>query len=279
MYYAHTSPEGGGDWQELKDHLEGTAELAKEFASTFEAGDWGYLAGLWHDSGKYSQEFQKMLRASADAHIEQKSRVDHSTYGAQKAVEKWIAEGKLLAYAIAGHHGGLPEGISTADSCLAQRLQKPLAYKFDCPAILFEQSKPSLPFAPEQTRFYFELSFFIRMLYSCLVDADFLNTEKHMNPTQSQMRTSVPSLGNLNNKLKDHLIALQSAAKQTKVNTIRAEILSDCLNASGQEPGLFSLTVPTGGGKTLSSLAFGLNHALRWGHERIIYVIPSVLSR
>ena len=281
-FYAHTDPENpeklpghGGRWQLLKDHLEGTAKLSQKFAVAFGAGDWGYLAGLWHDSGKYSLEFQKRLRSSSDAHIEQHSRVDHSTYGGQMAVNKWnTGEGKTLAYTIAGHHGGLPEGKSDGQSCLAKRIEKPLPYSFHCPKELFDQAKPVLPFALDKSRFHFELSFFVRMLFSCLTDGDFLDTEKHMAPGKAVLRPAESDLSDLAQILENHINQLQHQAESTKVNMLRAQILSECRQAALQQPGLFSLTVPTGGGKTLSSMAFALAHGLRCGHKRIIYVIP-----
>lgn len=281
-FYAHTDPtmpgklpEDGARWQPLKNHLEGTAELAREFSNAFGAGDWGELAGLWHDAGKCSDEFQLMLRNSCDAHIEQKSKIDHSTYGAKQANLKWPkGEGKILAYVIVGHHAGLPDGKSNEASCLHKRLEKSLPYHYVCPETLFEQPKPSFPFAINKGRFCFELSFFIHMLFSCLVDADFLDTEKHMAPEKAKHRTVQIQLDELHKKLEAHLFSLQSRVSKTKVNAIRAGILTDCMNAAKQNPGLFSLTVPTGGGKTLSSMAFGLKHAIQWGKKRIIYVIP-----
>lgn len=283
-YYAHTDPdnpgnlpEEGGHWQLLKDHLEGTAKIACEFASVFESKDWGYIAGLLHDTGKYSQQFQDRLRATVNAHIEQNSRIDHSTYGARVINQKWPkGEGKVLSYCIAGHHAGLPDGKSNDASCLYKRVEKPLPYDFNCPETIFDQKKPELPFIPnhDKMRFCFETSFFTRMIYSCLVDADFLDTEKHMAPEKAKHRPVSISLSELHQKLKGHLTALENRADKTEINTIRGGILKDCLKAAKQNAGLFSLTVPTGGGKTLSSMAFGLDHAIRWGHRRIIYVIP-----
>ena len=281
-FYAHTDPENpkklpehGGRWHLLKDHLEETAKLAKEFASAFGAGEWGYLAGLWHDSGKYSLEFQKRVRSSSEAHLEQHGRVDHSTYGAQMAASKWnTGEGKTLAYIIAGHHGGLPEGKSDGQSCLAKRIEKPLPYSFYCPTELFDQAKPVLPFGLDKSRFHFELSFFVRMLFSCLTDGDFLDTEKHMAPKKAVLRPAERDLSDLAQKLENHIKELQRQAESTKVNRLRSRILSECRQAGLQQPGLFSLTVPTGGGKTLSSMAFAMTHGLRYGHKRIIYVIP-----
>jgi len=281
-FYAHTdpnnpgkTPQEGAKWHLLKSHLEDTAKLAREFADAFGAGDWGYLAGLLHDAGKYSDEFQAMLRNSCDAHIEHKSKIDHSTYGAQWIDKKWPnGEGKILAYVIAGHHAGIPDGRSNDASCLSKRVEKTLPYHFACPESLFDQSIPNLPFNLDKERFCFEISFFIRMLFSCLVDADFMDTEKHMAPEKAVHRPMPILLDGLCNKLEAHLSTLQNKATKTKVNIIRSCILTDCLNAAEQTAGLFSLTVPTGGGKTLSSMAFGLKHAAQWRQKRIIYVIP-----
>lgn len=281
-FYAHTDPncpgklpEEGAHWQGLKEHLAGTAENSEKYADVFGSGQWGHVAGLWHDTGKYSIEFQNRLRSSVDAHIEQVSRVDHSTYGAQQAFFKWPkGEGKILAYIIAGHHGGLPEGQSNDGACLSKRIEKLLPYEFYCPDYIFNKDKPSLPFNPDKNRFCFELSFFIRMLFSCLTDSDFLDTEKHMCPEKAKLRIPQISLDDLKQKLDHHLKWLQDKSIPSKVNSLRANILYDCRKAAQQNPGLFSLTVPTGGGKTLSSMAFGLDHAIRHGHRRIIYVIP-----
>ena len=244
----------------------------------FGAGDWGYLAGIWHDLGKYSQEFQRYLTLTgdADAHIEAKpGRVDHSTAGAQHAFGKSKNEGKLMAYAIAGHHAGLLNGKDNEGSCLAARLQKVIPSWDACPDWLLRLPiLKELPFPLDKNSFCFQLSFFARMVYSCLVDADFLDTERFMDEEKSQWRQGYPSLEILHAKLKAHLEQLTAKASPTPINGHRADILKHCIDAADQQPGLFSLTVPTGGGKTLSSLAFAMKHALRFGRKRIIYVIP-----
>lgn len=280
-YFAHTDPlnpgklpENGANWQKLEDHLKDTAKRAEKFASAFNADHWGYLAGLWHDVGKYSNEFQQMLRDSVDAHIEQKSKIDHSTAGSKNAY-KWSKDaGKILAYAIAGHHGGLPDGKSN-ESCLATRLEKTV---FSLPPEvddLFLQQIPELPFSPDKARFCFELSFFVRMIYSCLVDADFLDTEKCMDLDKSLNRCGYPTVQQLQSLFSNKLDNLRVNFAKTDINKIRSEILSQCLNAADISSGLFSLTVPTGGGKTLSSMAFALKHAINNNNfKRIIYVIP-----
>jgi len=281
-YYAH-SLEGKppSDWQPLEEHLKNVAEMARSFAKTFGAGEWGYLAGLWHDIGKYSDEFQQKLsvQEGSDAHIETKpGRVDHSTAGAQHAFKSLGDKGKLLAYAIAGHHAGLLDGKSN-DACLYKRLKKEIIPDYSsCPEhILNTKSLGNLLFdlnVHNPKQFGFQISFFIRMIYSCLVDADFLDTEAFMDKGKSLWRKGYPTLTELDDKLSSALNQLAKDAFKTPINIQRAAILKDCLDAAGSSQGLFSLTVPTGGGKTLSSLAFAMKHALKHGLERIIYVIP-----
>lgn len=278
-FYAH-SLEGRPveEWQPLEEHLRNVAELARSFAEEFGAGDWGYLAGIWHDLGKYSQDFQRYLTLTcdADAHIEAKpGRIDHSTAGAQHAFGKSTNEGKLLAYAIAGHHAGLLNGKDNEGSCLAARLKKVIPSWNACPDWLLRLPVlKGLPFLLDKNRFCFQLSFFARMVYSCLVDADFLDTERFMDEEKYRWRQGYPSLEILNAELRAHLEQLTAKASPTPINGHRAHILKQCIDAADWKPGLFSLTVPTGGGKTLSSLAFAMKHALRFGKKRIIYVIP-----
>jgi len=279
QYYAH-SLEGRppSEWQLLEEHLKNVAELARRFAEDFGAGDWAYLAGIWHDLGKYSKEFQERLvdAQDTDAHIETKTRrPDHSTAGAQNASRLLSDKGKLLAYAIAGHHAGLPDGKSNDNSCLTARLKKNIPDYSACPSwILNLRQACNLPFDLDKKRFWFQLSLFARMIFSCLVDADFLDTEAFMNPEKSSWRKGYPSLENLNEKLTSALDRLVAKVPQTTVNTNRSAILKNCLDAAEWTPGLFSLTVPTGGGKTLSSLAFALKHAIKYHLQRVIYAIP-----
>ena len=278
-YYAHSiegkPPE---DWHRLEDHLKKVAEMARAFANDFNAGDWAYLAGLWHDIGKYSKEFQERLAAVSDpdAHIENKpGRPDHSTAGAQHAFNNLKDKGKIIAYTIAGHHAGLPDGRTNDPPCLVRRLEKDIPnYSAATPEILNETVPLNLPFGIDKKRACFELSFFTRMIFSCLVDADFLDTEHFMEQEKSAWRRGYPELLALEKKLSQYLNHLTSYAPTTKVNQHRSTILRHCLDAADLRPGLFSLTVPTGGGKTLSSLAFALKHAIKYHLKRIIYVIP-----
>lgn len=278
-YYAHSLPgRPKEEWQKLEDHLRNVAEMARGFAEVFGSGQWGYLAGLWHDLGKFSQDFQLRILDSGDpeSHIETRpGRPDHSTAGAQHAHQTLKDAGKLLAYAIAGHHAGIPDGWSNDASCLVRRLGKTIPPFPDAPESTLGQTlRPDLPFSLHKERHCFQLSFFVRMIYSCLVDADFLDTERFTNPDRAAWRTAYPGLSLLEKKLTSHLNELSIRAPSTPINQHRAFILRQCLEAAQWEPGLFSLTVPTGGGKTLSSLAFALRHANRYGMKRVIYALP-----
>jgi CRISPR-associated endonuclease/helicase Cas3 len=278
-FYAH-SREGKPpeDWHRLEDHLKNVAEMARTFANDFNACDWAYLSGLWHDLGKYSLEFQTRLAAvnDLDAHIEAKpGRPDHSTAGAQHAWGSLKDRGKLIAYTIAGHHTGLPDGNTNDAPCLVRRLKKNIPDYSAAPPEILKQTVPlDMPFVIDKKRAGFQLSFFTRMFFSCLVDADFLDTEHFMEPGKSTWRGGYPELPVLEKKLLQYLDHLTSYSPTTKVNQNRSTILRYCLDTAGLRPGLFSLTVPTGGGKTLSSLAFALKHAIKYDLKRIIYVIP-----
>lgn len=277
VFYAHSREEepDKSKWQVLEDHLRNTANLAREFADAWEAGDWGYLAGLWHDIGKYSSEFQAKICAvdGEDAHIETSKRVDHSTAGTQHAHAHLGDAGKVIAYAIAGHHGGIPDGIST-ESCLKSRLEKQIPDYHNCPSHILKSSPLALSFVLSSDRAAIQLSLFVRMLYSSLVDADFLDTEAFLNPEQAEMRRGYRPLSELADGFFSKLDELSHGAKTNPVNQARSSVLNQCLQASCLDTGLFSLTVPTGGGKTLSSMAFALKHALKYGLKRVIYVIP-----
>jgi CRISPR-associated endonuclease/helicase Cas3 len=267
----------------LQDHLLGTAKLASEFAREFGCAEWGYLAGLWHDLGKYSDDFQQMIRSAAD-NVELKQgkpqRVDHSTAGAIHAVNSFNSPGGLplgtiFAYLLAGHHAGLPDWQASEASLsgLVQRIRKinlleaaltsapPEAILQHC--LLTEKPKPGI-----------DIAFWIRMLFSCVVDADFLDTEAFFDTSRQEMRKGYPQISELLPKFEKFMKYKRSASKDTPVNRMREEILNQCVIKSQSEPAIFTLTVPTGGGKTLSSMAFALNHAVKHNKRRIIYVIP-----
>jgi len=277
--YAH-SLEGRPEveWQPLLEHLQNVARMAREFAEIFAAGEWGYLAGLWHDLGKYSLKFQEYIRIASDAHVEGKpGRIDHSTAGALLAVERFGKIGRILAYLIAGHHAGLTDwqDASSPNSSLVNRLAQGehlvAARSCGIPASICEQGRP-MNKAKSGTNI--SRSFWLRMLFSCLVDADFLDTECFMDQERAARRGGYPSLAELAPMFERYMAEKSAMAPDTPVNRVRAEVLAVCRTKSADSPGLFTLSVPTGGGKTLSSLAFALKHAMVHAKRRIIYVIP-----
>lgn len=236
------------------------------------ANEWGRLLGLWHDLGKFSPEWQAYLKAKVEADEgEISGKEDHSTAGAQHADRKAPALGRLMAYLIAGHHAGLPNGMDETGGCLEKRLVKVIRNVSAAPAEILHLTQ-EIPF-PNFAQNGQAMAFFMRMMFSCLVDADYLATEAFMRPQAARARPDdLPTIQGLAEELDRRLG--EFGTPKTEVNRRRAEILDACRAKAAAPPGLFSLTVPTGGGKTLSSLAFALHHARIHGLRRVIYVIP-----
>lgn len=278
MSYAHSKEgEQPEKWQLLEVHLENVAKMAQAFADRFRSGNWAFLAGLWHDLGKYSLAFQNRLMSANDpnTHIEiKRGRPDHSTAGAQHACTKLNDKGKIIAYTIAGHHSGLPDGKNNEPSCLSARLRKNVPDYAAFPEVLNKDLELLLPFDLDPKRMGFQLSFFIRMLYSCLTDADFLDTEHFIDPVKSSWRRGYPQFSVMDQELELHMNRLSKKSSPSFINEQRTSILRHCVEAANSKPGLYSLTVPTGGGKTLASLSFALKHAIIHDLQRVIYVIP-----
>lgn len=260
--------ENGTQIHRLKEHLEGTAKLAEKFAGIFGLQKLADILGKVHDYGKASQEFQSKI----DPELHVNLQVDHSTAGAQFLVQKYGQPAILLAYVVAGHHGGLPNGKDDTESSLAKRLKKSVKeYRSRIPSVALPEKLLPQDFATLKGTKPFSTHFLVRMLYSALTDADFLDTEAFMTPENYAARQQTITLSDLLPKLENKLAAFRA---DTPINQKRADILRRCRAAAQQTPGLFSLTVPTGGGKTLSSMAFALDHALKYKLRRIIYVIP-----
>ena len=256
---AHIS-EDGLRVQTVEEHLKGTAARCAAFAASFGAEQAGYYAGLLHDIGKYSAAFSRRLHGGP--------KVDHSTAGAQEAYRRGQP---YTAFAVAGHHSGLPDGGSKTDTAqeatLMGRMKRDVA-----PYDIWTQEitlPPPPPLPPCNTGY--EAAFYTRMLYSCLVDADYLDTEAFIDGARP--RGAHDDIPTLLQKLQTHIEPWW--APKTELNTHRCEILRACLHTgeTGQR-GLYTLTVPTGGGKTVASLAFALSLAAAQGLDRVIYVIP-----
>ena len=275
-YYAHSGNKvDKSDWQLLSDHLSKVAAMAANNSRYFDAESLCSIAGLLHDLGKYTKEFAMRLEGGA--------RVDHATAGAKLAVDKWGQLGKLIAYIVAGHHAGLANGVDQGKnrSTLQARLKKIIP---ELDAIWFDEiplpEQLSFPALKVEKNFEgFQVMFLIRMMFSCLVDADFIDTERFYLTLdgKSQKRGSTKSLEPLQFEINQYLNRLTgnvSAAMPNSVNAIRQNILRFARQQAKLNPGLFSLTVPTGGGKTLTSMAFALDHAIEHQLRRVIYVIP-----
>jgi CRISPR-associated endonuclease/helicase Cas3 len=280
-YFAHsTDNESRADWQLLREHLNDTADRAEQFGQRLGIAKAARLAGLLHDLGKYNREFQARLAGA-------KERVDHSTAGAAiverlaKGDDKIIAE--LIAYAIAGHHAGLPDKHGSSSSTLDERVKAFSDVTLD-PVWMQEITADATGLLPDlrwrfddKARFAFQVGFLGRMIFSCLVDADFNDTEQFYARVNGHtidrdwpaLQTILPGLINVFDRYMN-----EKRCTKTPLNSLRGEILDFMRARAGDSPGLFTLTVPTGGGKTLASLGFALDHAKTHGHERIIYAIP-----
>lgn len=282
-----------GVWraQHLTDHLDGTAKRAGDFAAEFGNRDWGECLGWWHDLGKFHPIWQRHIRLStgydeAATFETAKGKINHSTTGAILAMLKLKESpvARILAYILAGHHAGLPDWLpDKAGGDLCGRLyQKDVLDTKDydsiafLPEFQFYQKKP-FPTSPPSgtTQFGKEfLHLWIRMLFSCLVDADYLDTEAFMQPEKTVLRGGYRSLAELQQRFVQFMKYKEDAVKSSELNQQRRKIREQCIEKAGLAPGFFSLTVPTGGGKTLSSMAFALEHVVRHNKHRIIYAIP-----
>ena len=293
-YYAHSAQDELGNllpyehWQTLQSHSVNVGEMAEEFARVFGAQEIAYQTGKLHDLGKYSEPFNQRLHGGPS--------VDHATAGAKIAVERWgNVIGKLMAFCIAGHHAGLANGNGEGDNRRTLKQRLALQFGADIPAldnlwqqeIKLPQNLSAPPLKADAHHPFFSYAFFTRMLYSCLVDADYLDTEAFYLKLENKAneRGGYPKLNALQHNFNQFINAFRrritEAPEQTEaekrnaaLNRLRSEILEHAVEQAAQAQGLFTLTVPTGGGKTFTSMAFALEHAKRHGMQRVIYVIP-----
>jgi len=282
-YFAHSgSPGDQSDWQSLKDHSLEVAALAGARAKPFGLERAARLAGLLHDLGKYTRSFQRRLSG-------ENIRVDHSTAGAATVLDlvgpnghdKLMAE--LIAYCILGHHAGLPNRLG--DSSYDERIDEFNADKLRAPDKLWRSElefdatrlyPPYFSLASDRKERSFQFGFMARMIFSCLVDADFRDTESYYGAIDGfekdrEWPELKSSLASLLQRFDAHMAGFSTDGD---LNRLRADILTHVRARASETPGLFTLTIPTGGGKTLASLGFALDHAEAHGHRRIIYAIP-----
>jgi CRISPR-associated endonuclease/helicase Cas3 len=293
MFYAHSIADGNGqphrfdEWELLEAHAEAVARQCAGFCSSWQAAELGRLLGLWHDIGKYQAAFQKRLSGSTE-------HVPHAGAGALLAAQRAGEAGPLLAFVIAGHHTGLTDrassnaGRTPLKEVLVSNQGVLVEVLKNAPQSVVNQPQPQLPawlkrcVAPQSANDGKRtLSFFTRMLFSALVDADRLATSEFYASVERRValhhRLQYASLPELRDRL-DAFIDRRAESLRggplSAMNQLRADVLHACRKASSRRSGFFSLTVPTGGGKTLSAMSFALRHAVVNEQQRVIVVIP-----
>ena len=270
MMYSHIAQpdELNSAWrcQSIETHNNGVAEMASYFASAFGFKDIGRIMGLLHDKGKEQPEWQKYLQGITGYNKEYAHMTNgpkHSYVGAVIAQKVYPQIAPFIAQPIVGHHRGL---YDYCDYIEKTKREVPVGVTID------KTIPYQLPHIPKGKKF--DMHHIIRMLFSCLVDADSLDTETFMNPGQTKLRGSHVSMQELLAKLEKYLQTLKSDATNTEVNRIRNYIQEQCVKESQGAGGFYSLTVPTGGGKTLASVLWALHHAVKNRLQRVIIAIP-----
>lgn len=280
MHFAHsTGDQGRGNWQTLPDHLEATADKAALMASAFGMAGAARLAGGYHDIGKATEDFLRRLAGGPS--------VEHSLAGAYLVRKRnWVGSERLMAdlvaYAVAGHHAGLPDWTGDGSSLHARLAEfdpdsldpawtSYVPAEIDTNGLVPRLKQTDLP--------GFSLAMLGRMLFSCLADADFQDTEQFYARVEGRaVDRTWPRLADLLpgfiGRFDAYMAKKTAEAANNPVNRLRADVLAHARARAGDRQGLFTLTVPTGGGKTLTSLAFALEHARAHGLDRIIYAIP-----
>src|SRR5450759_3974861 len=253
-YLAHLD-RSSGKKQLLADHLEGTANRTKEFSEVFGAGEWGYSLGMLHDIGKFSKAFQLRIRGSGE-------RVDHSTAGGV------LIQSGTGSPIIMGHHGGLPNPVDV-DARVSKKavMVEPV---LETAREMLELPTP-YPDLPEWVDTRYRQELFIRFLFSCLVDADRLDSASFVNLDREAK--VLPDIASLYKSFQEYQES-NTGKEKSVLNEVRHRVYLCCSDAATEPRGFFRLTVPTGGGKTRSAMAFGLRHCLEHGLDRVIFAIP-----
>ena len=277
--FAHLGGVSGSPYL-LLDHLRDVAEKARKFAELATAensqlADLAECTGWLHDLGKFRDAFQNYLK---NPRLKDKT-TRHSVFGAAAAL---ALPGVSLS--ILGHHAGLPDyshwQSELKDLNLCPRIEAPRLLRL-LEASRLDRTFPwqlvaDHPIRPDPRKGHLsaplEYELEARMLFSCLVDADYLDTERYF--TGSERRTIRFDASTLADRLSARIEGFGKEGERKPVDVARAVVHAACLGASTLDPGLFSLTAPTGSGKTLAAMAFALEHARRWGHRRVIIVLP-----
>ncbi len=279
IYYAHTR-NSQGVRHRLDEHLLAVAQLAARFAEKFYHGrvrTLARLAGVFHDIGKVSTDFQNYLKAVEAGFLGEKT--PHSPLGAVfcQSILPTFPFKDDLALVVAGHHSGIPEigmltgRLATYSSATDQEVTKTVTEMLRTLLVDIANERIQMPRLNALQR-----EFLIRMLFSALIDADRLDTELHFFPERARLRDQAPTLAELVVRFRKDQEELlrQSAGTPSAVNEVRKDVYRACVDAAKSPQGWYRLTAPTGAGKTRSALAFALEHALINGHERIIFALP-----
>ena len=256
--------------QTLKDHCENVSILTSKFASEFGAEAWGRIVGYLHDYGKGRPEWQRYMETG-------NGKETHSVEGTAVLLNEIRHPGlaRLAAYCVYGHHTALPDWSGMLDAVKPEENHlAPVPNASQAQQDMIEELQKIV--SGENS--FDILPLLIRMLFSSLVDADRLDAEQAETPEKSDMRAGFDSFETLQARFDAYIADLASKAKPTKVNCVRAEILKQCLAAAEKTRGFFELCVPTGGGKTLASMAFALRHRRKHSMSRIVSVIPYILT-
>ena len=259
--------EMSNEWifQSNEEHSIGVSNLAATFADKIGFGDWGMVLGMLHDKGKEQHEFQRYIRKVSGymSEIKNVERTPHAYVGALMAQQLYPKFFPLLSMPIMAHHAGL---YDYTDFLERMKAEMPTGIQNEnCLNLEMPKNKP---FKPQ------DFHHLVRVLYSCLVDADFLNTEEFMDEARAESRKKQKPISELLPLLEQYLSELSEKSAMTELNVLRSSIQELCRQSAPEIPGFYSLTVPTGGGKTLSSLLWAMLHAVRHGKDRIIIAIP-----
>ena len=284
QYFAHSANKAGSRWEPLKEHIDCVSKRATEYAETFGAKEEALIAGLWHDLGKYSELFTRRLNGEV-------SGLDHWTPGAIAALHIFRDKAIAAALAIQGHHVGLQEGLGPAiHSTLSNRetSDRVTIAETDSKVLVdrFLEDGHSVPPSPVASHYDFKsppVSAMLdaRMLFSALVDADFIETEAHFEGKRDGTKVYRPIGPPLQAEqsfkiIIEHLTELEDKSAASKnVSSMRRDLLDACLLSADKPKGIFTLTAPTGAGKTLAMLAFALKHAMLHPEiRRVVMVVP-----
>lgn len=288
--FAHT-PDDHGTWHLLADHLAGTAERAARFAEAFDAEELGRTAGWLHDAGKCSETFSAYLAAAAKTPEGAKRMFpsrDHKRPGAVRAADLHPIAGPLLATTILGHHGGMHDCGDVRSRLADARTDPAVAATLACFDELvgpppFPLSTTGPPWCDErptskvaQAAFLRDIEMLWRLVFSALVDADWLDTEAHFSRERARARRPDRSLDGLGGRLGGRRCDFLAGQPDSPVNRARSEIYDTVVARAALPPGLFALAAPTGAGKTQIGLGWALAHAWAHGLRRVVTAVPFI---